>query len=118
MTSHRGLSAIVGTVFLVAIVIGALSYVTYSMNILGNFSESLIVEEKRQADKQSEKFDITSVEITPTNKLDGVITNSGQIPVKIKTLWIEETGVPDTVQKFDIDQNYCTWEKIEPDKRY
>ena len=56
MRKHRGLSAVVGTVFLVAVVIGALSYVTYSMNILGNFSESLITEEKRQKNKQNETF--------------------------------------------------------------
>ncbi len=104
MNSHRGLSAIVGTVFLVAIVIGALSYVTYSMNILSDFSESLITEEKRQNDKQSEALEITSVEITPANKLDGVITNTGQIPLNVKTLWIEETGTPDSVKKFDVGE--------------
>ncbi|MCV0411637.1 LamG-like jellyroll fold domain-containing protein [Nitrosarchaeum sp.] len=113
MKTHKGLSAIIGTVFLVAIVIGALSYVTYSMNILSDFSESLITEEKRQSDKQSEKFDITSVEITPANKLDGVISNTGQIPVKIKTLWIEEAGSPDTVKKFDIGEIISPGNKLD-----
>ena len=102
MRTHRGLSAVVGTVFLVAVVIGALSYVTYSMNILGNFSESLITEEKRQKDKQGEAFEITSVEITPASKLDGIITNTGQIPLEIKSLWIEEVGAANSVKKFDI----------------
>ncbi|MBS3926457.1 MAG: hypothetical protein KGZ34_07215 [Nitrosarchaeum sp.] len=104
MRTHRGLSAIVGTVFLVAIVIGALSYVTYSMNVLGNFSESLVTEEKRQKDKQSEAFEITSVNITPTLKLDGVISNTGQVPLEIKSIWIEEVGSPDTTKKFDISK--------------
>jgi len=35
MRKHRGLSAVVGAVFLVAVVVSALSYVTYSMNVLG-----------------------------------------------------------------------------------
>ena len=61
MSSHRGLSAVVGTVFLVAVVIGALSYVSYSMDVLGNFSESLIAEESRQKDKQGEAFEISSI---------------------------------------------------------
>ena len=45
MKSHRGLSSVVGAVFLIAIVLGALSYLTYSLEIMGNFSESLIAEE-------------------------------------------------------------------------
>ena len=104
MRKHSGLSSVVGMVFLVAIVVGSLSYVTYSMNILGNFSESLITEEKRQKDKQSEAFEISSIEITPANKLDGVVTNTGQVPLEIKSLWIEEVGVPNSMQKFDIGE--------------
>lgn len=112
MRKHRGLSAVVGTVFLVAVVIGALSYVTYSMNILGNFSESLMTEEKRQKDIQSEKFEIISVDITPTSKLDGVIKNTGQIPLEIKTLWIDEAGVNDDVKKFTVDKTIAPGNSI------
>ncbi|MCV0411557.1 LamG-like jellyroll fold domain-containing protein [Nitrosarchaeum sp.] len=74
------------------------------MNILSDFSESLITEEKRQKEKQTEAFEITSVEITPLDKLDGVVTNTGQVPLGVKTLWIEETGTPDSVRKFDIGE--------------
>jgi len=103
MKSHRGLSSIVGAVFLIAIVIGALSYLTYSLEIMGNFSESLIAEESRLKDKQREAFEVTSIDITAANKLDGVIKNTGQIPIKLSTLWIDEQGVNDVVQKFKID---------------
>lgn len=104
MRKHRGLSAIVGTVFLVAVVIGALSYVTYSMNVLGNFSESLIAEEKRQKDQKTESFEISSLQIDAQSKLDGVVKNTGEIPVEITNLWIEEDGAPDTVKKIPIDR--------------
>lgn len=99
MSSHRGLSAVVGTVFLVAVVIGALSYVSYSMDVLGNFSESLIVEESRQKDKQNEAFEITSIDLS-TATLNGVIKNTGELPVEITTLYIDEQGVDDVVQKY------------------
>lgn len=102
MRKHRGLSTVVGAVFLVAVIVSALSYVTYSMNVLGTFSESLITEEKRQQDKQDEEFEIMSVNITPANKLDGIVKNTGQIPVEIKSLWIEEVGTLDSVKKFNI----------------
>ncbi len=102
MKSHRGLASVIGAVFLIAIVIGALSYITYSLEIMGNFSESLITEESRLKDKQRESFDITSIDIT-ANKLGGVIKNTGQIPIKLTTLWIDEQGVNDVVQKFTLD---------------
>jgi len=103
MKSHRGLSSVVGAVFLIAIVIGGLSYISNSMETMGNFSESLIIEESRLKNKHNEAFEITSIDITPANKLDGVIKNTGQIPVKLTTLWIDEQGVNDVVQKFTLD---------------
>jgi len=113
MKKHRGLSAVVGAVFLVAVVISALSYVTYSMNVLGNFSESLITEEKRQKDKQGEEFEITSIDITSANKLDGIVTNTGQVPLEIKSLWIEEVGAPNSVKKFDIGKTVAPGDQLD-----
>lgn len=103
MTSHRGLSAVVGTVFLIAVVIGALSYVSYSLNIIGNFSESMIISESREKDKQSEAFEISSIGLTGI-ELDGVIKNTGEIPIEIKTIWIDEQGSNDVVQKFTLSE--------------
>ena len=102
MKSHRGLSAVIGTVFLIAIVVGALSYVSYSLEMMGNFSESLIVEESRQKNKQAESIEIVSIDLTG-DKLDGVIKNTGEIPVQLNTLWIDEQGVNDVVQKYILD---------------
>jgi len=104
MNSHRGLASVVGAVFLIAIVIGALSYITYSIGIMGNFSEALITEESRLKDKQSEAFQITSIDFTAANKLDVVIKNTGQIPLKITTLYIDEMGVNDVVNKTTINK--------------
>ena len=101
MSKHRGLSAVVGTVFLVTIVIASLSYVTYSMNLMGDFSESLIVSESREKDKQDEAFQVESVEIV-SGQLDGVISNIGEVPLDIKSIWIEEVDSPETTTRFDI----------------
>lgn len=103
MTSHRGLSAVVGTVFLIAVVMGALSYISYSLNIMGNFSESMIVSESREKDKQSEAFEISSIGLADM-ELDGVIKNTGEIPIEIKTIWIDEQGSDDVVQKFTLSE--------------
>jgi hypothetical protein len=104
MKSHRGLASVVGAVFLIAIVIGALSYISYSIGMMGDFSEALITEESRIKDKQSEAFEITSIDFTAANKLDVVIKNTGQIPLKITTLYIDEIGVNDVVNKTTINE--------------
>jgi len=103
MRSHRGLSSVVGAVFLIAIIVSSLTYISYSLETMGSFSEALITGEERMRDKQGEAYQITSIDITGTNKLDGVIKNTGEIPVKITTLWIDEQGVNDVVQKFSFD---------------
>ncbi|WP_299293889.1 LamG domain-containing protein [Nitrosopumilus sp.] len=102
MRKHRGLSAVVGTVFLVTIVIASLSYVTYSMNMMGELSESMIVSEKREREQAEEIFQLESVEIN-TGKLDGIISNVGEVPLNIKSIWVEEDGSPETTKKFDVD---------------
>lgn len=104
MKSHRGLSAVIGTVFLIAVVVGALSYVSYSLDMMGNFSQSLVIEESRQKDKQSEAFEISSIDVTGADKLDGVIKNTGEVPVKLTTLYVDEQGVNDVVNKTTINE--------------
>jgi len=108
---HRGLSSIIGSVFLFAVLIGALSYVAYTMNVLGNFSESLLTEEKRQKEKQGEQFEISSLS-SSGSKIDGVVKNTGDVPVDIKTVWIEETGKPDSVKKLIVNKTIAPGDKI------
>jgi len=102
MKSHRGLSSAVGAIFLIAIVVGALSYIGSSFETMGNFTEQLIIEETRQQNKQNEAYEILSIDING-GKLDGVIKNTGEIPVEVKTLYVDVQGVNDVVQKFTLD---------------
>ena len=104
MSSHRGLSSVVGMVFLAAVVVGSLAYVSSSLETMGNFSESLIIEENRQKERNAESYEIQSIDITAADRLDGVIKNTGEIPLVITTLWVDEQGVDDVVQKFEIDE--------------
>lgn len=103
MKSRRGLSSVVGAVFIIAIVISALSYVSYSLDTMGNYSELLISEESRLNEKKQEAFEIRSITNNTASKLDGVIKNTGKIPVKLTTLWIDEQGANDVVQKFTLN---------------
>ena len=111
MRKHRGLSAVVGTVFLVVTVVASLSYVTYSMNLMGDFSESLIISEKRLRDTQKEIFQIESIEIIG-GKLNGDISNVGDIPLEIKSIWIEEDGSPELTKKFEVSEIVSAGNKV------
>ncbi|MFY9300818.1 MAG: LamG domain-containing protein [Candidatus Nitrosotenuis sp.] len=104
MRTRRGLHTVVGAVIFTAVMISALAYVSYSLDLIGNFSETVIVEDTRQRDKDAESFEITSVGITSSNKLNATIKNTGNIPVAIKTLWIDQQGQADDVKKFVIDK--------------
>ena len=104
MKSHRGISSAVGAVFLIIVLTTGMTYVTSTMNSIGNLSEQMIVSEKRQENRQKESFEITSIEITPPlNKLDGYIKNTGNIPIEITRLWIDKQGINDEVQKIEIN---------------
>lgn len=103
MKSRRGLSAVVGSVFLIAIVMGTLSYVSYTLDVMGNFSESMAVEEIRQEEKRQESYEVETIDIITGDKLGGTIKNSGDIPVEIATLYIDEQGVDDVVRKYTLD---------------
>jgi len=103
MKSRRGITTIVATVFLVAVVVASLTYITYSLELMANFSEQLVTEETRKKNVQDEAFAITTIGITAANKIDGVIKNTGEIPFEVSTIWIDEQGVNDVVQKFSLN---------------
>ena len=103
MKTRRAISAVVGTVFLVAVVMGTLSYVSYSLDVIGNFSEQMAVEEVRQLAKQEEAYQIETIDVLVGDKLGGSIKNSGEIPVQITTLYVDEQDVDDVVRKYTLD---------------
>jgi len=100
---HRGISSVVGAVFLVIVLTTGMTYVATSINTIGDFTEQIIVQYTIRTEKEKEAFEITSIKITSLNKLDGVIQNTGQVPLKINRLWIDEKGISDVVQKIEVD---------------
>jgi len=102
MKSHRGLSSAVGAVFLIIVLTTGMTYVATSINTIGDFSEQVIVQDTQRMEKEKESFEITFIDIK-SGKLEGVIQNTGQVPLKITKLWIDEKGIPDEVQKISVD---------------
>ncbi len=102
MRNRRGLSSMVGAVFFIIAMTVAIGYISYSMDTLDEFAQTVIVKAAVKEDQSNEKFEISKVAIA-NNAFDITVTNEGQIPIKITRLWVEDVtsgvSVADAVPK-------------------
>ena len=103
MTKRRGLTSVVGAVFAIIAIITAIGYVTYSMNLLEKFNQSVLVRTEESIDRGKEDFDVVKASVV-NDKLNITVQNSESLPVHLTRLWIENTTVSDSVFKYDIDE--------------
>ena len=105
MKSRRGLSTIVGIVFFMIVFAATASYVTYSMNYLDKFGETIIEKGQEDRNRDREQFEITRVS-RDNNKFNITVQNTGELPINIARLWIQNKTDPSWgTSKFDINKN-------------
>lgn len=105
MKNRRALSTLVGAVFFIIAASSTVAYVSYSMNVIDDFSQAVIIKESVDEARNSESFEISDAIIT-NNKFDLTVQNKGQLPIKLTKLWIENTTDSSWIpSKFDLDQN-------------
>ncbi len=105
MKSRRGLSTIVGIVFFIIVFTGVASYVTYSMNHLDQFGQTIIEKSQDDRNRDREQFEISSVS-RDNNKFNITIQNTGELPINITRLWIQNKTDPSWgTSKFDVNKN-------------
>ncbi|WP_016939373.1 MULTISPECIES: LamG-like jellyroll fold domain-containing protein [Nitrosopumilus] len=105
MKNRRALSTLVGAVFFIIAASSTVAYVSYSMNVIDDFSQAVIIKESVDGARNSESFEISDATIT-NNKFDLTVQNKGQLPIKLTKLWIENTTDSTWIpSKFDIDQS-------------
>ncbi len=93
----------VGTVFFVIALTSVVAYVSYSMNSIENFAQSILVNDAQSIDRLKEDIEITTVTLTDTNKFNMTIFNKGPIPTKLTRLWVtDQSSNPITHQKEDL----------------
>jgi len=103
--SGRGLSTIVGIVFFIIVFTGVASYVTYSMNHLDRFGDTIIERSQEDRNRDREQFEISSVS-RDNNKFNITIQNTGELPINITRLWIQNKTDPSWgTSKFDVNKN-------------
>jgi hypothetical protein len=104
MNNRRGISTVVGAVFFVIIFTTAVTFVTYDMNLLNNFTSAFVTKSQSDADANHEEFSITKVTLA-NNKFNITVQNSGNIPITIDRLWVEnKTDITWGTSKYNINQ--------------
>lgn len=105
MKSKRGLSTIVGIVFFIIVFTGVASYVTYSMNHLDQFGQTIIEKSQEDRNRDREQFEIASVS-RDNNKFNITVQNTGELPINITRLWVQNKTDPSWgTSKFDVNKN-------------
>jgi len=102
MRNRRGLSTVVGAVFFVIAATTVISYISYSMNTIDQFAESVIVKEAENINRGLEDITISQITIVG-GEFNMTVVNTGSLPVHLTRLWVtdEDSAVPD--KKADLD---------------
>ncbi|MBI3639783.1 MAG: hypothetical protein HY223_05650 [Thaumarchaeota archaeon] len=104
MRSRKGLSSIVGTVFAIIALSTTVGYITYSMNVLDKYNQSVLVTNADALDRNKEQIQVTGVTID-NNKFNITANDNGNLPVHLTRFWVTNTTDVNKVFKYNIDYN-------------
>ena len=75
----------VGAVFFIIAMTFAISYISYGMNTLDQYVQTVVVKSSVKEDQSNEEFEVTKLTIE-NNAFNIAVTNVGQIPISITRL--------------------------------
>ena len=103
MKNRKALSSVVGTVFSIIALVTVVTYVTYSMNTLQQFNQEVMVKNTEIIDQAKEEFSVVKASIAG-NKFNITVQNTGNLPINITRIWVENKTTTDWVAKYDINK--------------
>ena len=87
MKKRRGLSSVIGMIFLVIVLSSTIGYFTYGVNLIEDLHDQLVTKGIEIQDKTRENFEIVSMGIDG-GKFNLTVQNTGELPIKITRLWV------------------------------
>jgi hypothetical protein len=100
---RRGLSTIVGAVFMILIIAGALNVALWTMRQQDRVTESIIEKTNTNLNRLNEDLNISDIRVS-AGKLNVTVANAGGAASYLKTLYIvNETASPKQQYRYDID---------------
>ena len=113
MKSRRGLSSVVGAVFAIIALSTVIGYITYSMDVLNNYNQSVLIRTQQMIDIANEKSQVTSVSYV-NNKFSIIVNNTGSLPINFTKIWITNKTAACTTYSCNI--NYVPNQVVVPGK--
>ncbi len=99
--NRRGLSTVVGMVFAIIALTSTVTYIVYSMNILGQFDQTIVGQSQQTLNQAKEKFQVTGAAIANSN-FNITVSNTGVLPINFTKMWVTDT----TLQSEGTDWTY------------
>jgi archaellum component FlaF (FlaF/FlaG flagellin family) len=101
---RRGLSSVIGAIFMVLIMIGALNLVLLAMRQQDTVTQAVIDKSNSSLNKLNERIEISSARLTSNNRLNMTITNNGGSAAQLVSMYIvNETASPKEQFRFDLN---------------
>ena len=102
MRSRRALSTVVGAVFFVIAATTVISYISYSMNSIDLFSQSVIVSESENVNRAKEDITISKISIVG-GEFNMTVVNTGSLPVHLTRVWVTDEDSAASDKKINLD---------------
>src|SRR5581483_11991257 len=101
---RRGLSSIVGAVFMVLIMIGALNVILLTLRQQDTVTQAVIDKSNSNLSKLNEQINISDIRLTSSNMLNMTVSNSGGAAAKLASIYlVNETASPKVQYRYDLN---------------
>jgi len=87
MNKRRGLSSVIGMIFLVIVLSSTIGYFTYGIDLIERLQDELVIKGIESFDQLRENFEITNIRIDG-GKFNLTIQNTGELPINFTRLWV------------------------------
>ncbi|MCV0392278.1 MAG: LamG domain-containing protein [Nitrosopumilus sp.] len=88
MIKRRGLSSVIGMIFLVVVLSSTIGYFTYGVNLIESLNDQIVIKSMETQNKIKESFDLSTVQIV-NGKFNITLQNTGDLPINIARLWVK-----------------------------
>jgi len=87
MNKRRGLSSVIGMIFVVIVLSSTIGYFTYGINLIKQLNDDVLNKGVEMQDKTRENFEIASVKIDG-GKFNLTAYNTGELPINFTRIWV------------------------------
>lgn len=101
--SRRGLGTIIGSVFLVTILLFGFSFIWWERQAYDKYALAVNDRDQREWELQSEQIQISTTSLTTSNKLNITVFNAGALTTHLVSLWLTEYNGTNPTQHLSFD---------------